>query len=149
MTRTGCQTRLRAQPFWMKAAMTGGGGGEPARPARLGRGGGGPTSGPPSSSGGSAPGRQRSAPSQRADGRRWGRLSRPPVRADRRHGLAGSESTVNAGVPERVAMKVTGNRTRALVDRYHIVSPADLQDVARRLDGHVRGGVLDGRPVSV
>jgi hypothetical protein len=38
---------------------------------------------------------------------------------------------VNAGVPERVAIK--GHRTRAVFDRYHIVSPADLQDVARRL----------------
>jgi integrase len=40
---------------------------------------------------------------------------------------------VNAGVAERVAMKVTGHKTRAIFDRYHIVSPSDLQDVARRL----------------
>lgn len=46
---------------------------------------------------------------------------------------------VNRGVRERVAMAVTGHKTRAVFDRYHIVSPADLQDVARKLTGITTG----------
>jgi hypothetical protein len=46
---------------------------------------------------------------------------------------------VNMGVAERAAMQVTGHKTRSVFDRYHIVSPADLQDVARKLTGITTG----------
>ena len=43
---------------------------------------------------------------------------------------------VRAGVPERVAMQLTGHKTRAIFERYNITSPNDLREAAQRLDAY-------------
>ena len=46
---------------------------------------------------------------------------------------------VRAGVSERVAMTMTGHRTREVFERYNIVSSSDLDEPAARLDRAAAG----------
>ena len=50
----------------------------------------------------------------------------------------GVRNLIRSGVPEKVAMLISGHKTRAVFDRYHIVDERDTQDAMRKLDAYAK-----------